>query len=103
MRNVPHTPSKLVVLEKAMCKPFSLRIFIPLDMQVQSWEVRNQILTIALRCKCHGVTCPGCGMFSSRIHGFYEWQIHDLPSNGFCARLHAEVRRFRCANPICDR
>lgn len=42
-------------------------------------------------------------MFSSRIHGIYERQIHDLPCHGFRVRLHAEVRRFRCANPACDR
>jgi hypothetical protein len=52
-----------------MSKPFFPSIFMPLDLQVQSWELRDQILTISLRCKYHGVACPGCGIFSSRIHG----------------------------------
>lgn len=84
-----------------MSKPFSPRTFMPLDLQVQSWKLRNQILTIALRCKCRSVACPGCGIFSSRIHGIYERQIHDLPCHGFRVRLHAEVRRFRTLRQPC--
>ncbi|GAC1529488.1 MAG: ISL3 family transposase [Chloroflexota bacterium] len=86
-----------------MAKPFSPRIFTPLDMQVQSWQLRDQILTIAVRCKHRGAACPGCGISSTRVHGAYERQIHDLPCHGYRVRLHATVRRFRCANPACDR
>ena len=86
-----------------MSKPSSPRIFMPLDLQAQSWELRSQILTIAMRRKCRSVACPGCGMFISRIHGIYERQIHDLPCQGFRVRLQAELRRFGCANPVCDR
>lgn len=93
----------MFVLEKAISRPFSPRIFMPLDLQVQSWELRNQIRTIGLRCKCHGVACPVCGTASSRIHSIFARQIHDLPCHGFRLRLHAEVRRFRFANPGCDR
>ncbi|GAC1360112.1 MAG: ISL3 family transposase [Herpetosiphon sp.] len=86
-----------------MTKLLSPKIFAPLDMQVQSWQLRDQILTIAVRCKRRSAVCPGCGIFSKRVHGTYERQIHDLPCHGYRVRLQAAVRRFRCANPACDR
>ncbi|MBV0882109.1 transposase family protein [Noviherbaspirillum sp. L7-7A] len=42
-------------------------------------------------------------MSSSRIHGIDERQIHDLACHGFRVCLHANVRRFRCANLAFDR
>jgi transposase len=78
-------------------------IFILPDLHVQSWHSRNGILTVTVRCRQHGAPCPGCGLLSTHVHGWYQRLVHDLPCQCFRVRVQADVRRFRCSNAACHR
>ncbi|MFI5580599.1 transposase family protein [Streptomyces sp. NPDC051822] len=41
--------------------------------------------------------CPGCGCWSSRIHGSYLRFPRDLPTLGKLVVMSLRVRRFLCA------
>lgn len=79
------------------------KIFTLPDMCIQSWPLRDGILSIALQCQRTEAVCPDCGIFSTHIHGWYACQIHDLPCQGLRVRLNVDVRRFQCRNTACHR
>lgn len=47
--------------------------------------------------------CPGCDVSSARIHSRYVRRVADLPWHGVAIKLELAVRRFRCANDLCQR
>jgi transposase len=47
------------------------------------------------------VSCPACGMRSSRVHSRYQRRLEDRPVGGQPVILQLEVRRFFCLNPSC--
>ena len=47
--------------------------------------------------------CPTCGQESARVHSRYTRALADLPACGRPVRVRLAVRRFRCANPACER
>lgn len=47
--------------------------------------------------------CPSCGRTSTRIHGYYNRTVHDLPICACAFRIHLRVRRYRCLNEGCGR
>ncbi|WP_407672178.1 transposase family protein [Noviherbaspirillum soli] len=65
-------------------------------MSVHSWQLDNGVLTIGLQCQCRNAPCPGCGVFSTCVQGWYHRQIQNLPCQGYRVRVHVDVRRFRC-------
>ena len=48
-------------------------------------------------------SCPGCGVVSKRVHGYYLRSPQDLPLFQDEARLALQAKRFRCTNPRCPR
>ncbi len=48
-----------------------------------------------------GGCCPGCGVFSSRVHGRYRRGLRDLAVGGRPVVIDLVVRRFRCAVAGC--
>lgn len=79
------------------------KILTPPDMRIHSWDVQDDILHLSLRCLNASACCPNCGSASSRVHGWYNRLIQDLPCQGYRVRLHVEVRRFQCGNTACTR
>lgn len=45
--------------------------------------------------------CPQCGQLSSRIHGYFERTLWDLPVSQLQVRIKLRVRRYRCLTPSC--
>lgn len=63
---------------------------------VHSWQLDNGVLMIDLECQCRNAPCPGCGVLSTCVHGWYHRQIQDLSWQGYRVRVHVDVRRLRC-------
>lgn len=68
-----------------------------------SAEEHGEAIRLGIRCRTVGALCPGCGVWSSRVHGSYLRFPADLPSAGRNVVLRLHVRRFVCADPSCER
>ncbi len=68
-------------------------------------EIHTEGETVVLVATATGTTacCPVCGQASSHVHSRYRRTVADLPWQGLAARLDLQVRRWRCANPVCAR
>ncbi|MFJ4526199.1 transposase family protein [Streptomyces sp. NPDC088810] len=55
------------------------------------------------RSRARRAACPGCGYWSSRIHGFYLRFPRDLPTSGKLVVMSLRVRRFVYAEGSCPR
>ena len=61
------------------------------------------VLRIAARGACGTACCPCCGRSSRRVHSRYRRRLADLPAHGRRVEVVIFARRFRCANPLCER
>ena len=52
------------------------------DVEVLSVDVDIGIVRVDARCTADGAACPGCGAWSSRVHGSYVRFPADAPSAG---------------------
>ncbi|MGW8395864.1 ISL3 family transposase [Streptomyces lydicus] len=73
------------------------------EIAVVSAEEHGEAIRLGIRCRTAGALCPGCGVWSSRVHGSYLRFPADLPSAGRNVVLRLHVRRFVCAAPSCER
>ncbi|WP_434099949.1 ISL3 family transposase [Streptomyces viridosporus] len=73
------------------------------DVEVLSVDVNIETVRIDARCTAMGAVCPGCGTWSSRVHGAYPRFPADGPSAGRSVVLQLRVRRFACENTACAR
>ncbi|MDZ4096811.1 MAG: transposase family protein [Paracoccaceae bacterium] len=48
-------------------------------------------------------TCPGCGIRSSRRHGWRRRRVEDFPAQGKAVWIELRVCRWRCSNSNCRR
>ncbi|MFF2852813.1 ISL3 family transposase [Streptomyces sp. NPDC058001] len=60
-------------------------------------------IRIGVSCRAAGAVCPGCGAWSSRVHGSYQRFPADLPCAGRRVVLCLHVRRFTCVDALCNR
>ncbi|MFF1350502.1 ISL3 family transposase [Streptomyces sp. NPDC058322] len=68
-----------------------------------SAEDDGEAIWIGVSRKSVSAECPGCGRWSSRVHGPYLRFPADLPSAGRRVVLRLQVRRFICADTSCGR
>ncbi|WP_319946057.1 transposase family protein [Mesorhizobium sp. AR07] len=47
--------------------------------------------------------CPCCGHRTRRVHSHYMRRLSDLPWQGRIVEIQLHARRFRCADPRCQR
>lgn len=52
------------------------------EIAVVSAEEDGEAIRIGVRCRAGGALCPGCAVWSSRVHGSYLRFPADLPSAG---------------------
>ena len=48
-------------------------------------------------------SCPDCGAYSKRSHGWHRRTLQDLPIAGRPVRHRMNLRRWRCVNKRCSR
>ena len=70
---------------------------------VEKIDCTPSVVVIGARCWPAQAQCPGCGTWSSRAHGSYPRQVHDLPLGSRPVLIHLTVRRFLCQNPACTK
>jgi hypothetical protein len=66
-------------------------------------EENEDTLHIYLKSKPHGCKCPVCGMESNELHATYKRVIQDTPIRCKQTFLHANVYKYDCENPECER
>ncbi|MER7930761.1 MULTISPECIES: transposase family protein [unclassified Streptomyces] len=72
-------------------------------MSVESVDVTDAVVGVEARSTARRAACPGCGCWSSRIHGSYLRFPRDLPASGRLVVMSLRVRRFVCAEGSCLR
>ncbi|MFC8146797.1 transposase family protein [Streptomyces paradoxus] len=73
------------------------------DVEVLSVDVNIAIVRVDARCTADAAACPGCGVWTSRVHGSYLRFPADVPSAGRKVVLRLRVRRFACRNTVFPR
>jgi transposase len=73
------------------------------NIAVLSVDVNIAIVRVDAQCTMAGGSCPGCGIWSTRVHSSYLRFPADVPSGGRRVVLRLRVRRFRCRNTVCPR
>ncbi|WP_107309410.1 ISL3 family transposase [Streptomyces sp. TP-A0356] len=73
------------------------------DVAVLSVNVNIEMVRVDAQCTAKGAACPGCGAWSSRVHGSYLRFPADVPSAGRSIVLQLRVRRLACENTACAR
>lgn len=72
-------------------------------MSVESVDVTDAVVRVEARAMARRAARPGCGCWSSRIHGSYLRFPRDLPMSGKLVVVSLRVRRFVCAEGSCPR
>jgi transposase len=78
-------------------------LLLPECLQVQSWHIQGNILSVTVRGRYAEGRCPLCHVSTVHVHARYYRYPEDLPCSGRRVRLAMEVRRFQCRNPACRR
>lgn len=86
-----------------MCDDLANSLFLPDSMQVHSWQMQGDVLTVVVQGRSTQFCCPLCQFPTACVHGRYRRHPEELPCSGRRVRLVIEVRRFQCRNMACRR
>ena len=75
----------------------------PAGLLIDDVRIGADRILVTARCRAAAGTCPDCGRQSKQVHSHYERRLLDLPSHGRAVQVRVVVRRFRCAEPSCQR
>lgn len=70
---------------------------------IDQLEQNEQGLILCAHINGAMATCPTCEQSSACVHSSYVRLPHDLPMGEQAVRIHLQVRRFRCSNPVFTR
>lgn len=59
-------------------------------------EDAGEVICVWARTRNLAVACPGCGMETSRVHGYHERAVADVPVDGRRVLVRVKVCRMRC-------
>ena len=59
-------------------------------------EDAGDVIVVRARTRGGAVACPGCGAETSRVHGYHERTVADVPADGRQVSVVARLRRMRC-------
>ncbi len=69
-------------------------------MAVQKWH--DQVV-LCVQSRNKGCPCPGCNVFSNRLHSYYIRKVKDLPAFDNKVSLHVKAKKWYCHNADCTR
>jgi len=72
-------------------------------LRVRALVVTPNAVVVEAHTTALTVSCPDCGVTSTRVHSRYPRTLTDRPLVGTPLRLHLTVRRFRCGATGCPR
>lgn len=70
---------------------------------VYDFTESESIIHIYVKSKPHSNCCPECGSESRQIHATYERILQDTPIHCKQTFIHANVYKYECLNPDCNR
>ena len=75
------------------------------SLQLHSWHLDSTatLLTLRVTSTQQVVPCPGCAVFTLRVHSRYTRTLADLPWGVARVRWQLHVRKFVCTNAQCPR
>ena len=76
---------------------------IPKGLRAEALSIRRGRVDISVAPVARSAQCPVCGRPSRRGHSSYSRKIADLPWHGAPVVFRAQVRRFFCNEPSCER
>ncbi len=72
-------------------------------LRVRTLAVTSKAVVVQAYTTAPTVSCPDCGVASTRVHSRYPRTLTDRPLAGTPLRLEFTVRRFHCRTPNCPR
>lgn len=63
---------------------------------IENVDEGGEVIRVWARTTGGAVQCPGCGMETSRVHGYHERTVADIPVDGRQVSVVARLRRMRC-------
>src|SRR5205085_11044055 len=76
---------------------------LPEGLEVGSFEVDDQVITLTVISTQQKPCCPLCGRSASRVHSHYRRHLTDMSCVGRRVRLILHVRKFFCDEQTCVR
>jgi len=75
------------------------------SLQLDSWPLDDAAtrMTLYVTSTQQGVACPGCAVFTNRVHSRDTRTLADLPWGAARVRWPLRVRKVVCANTQCPR
>ncbi|AZV59073.1 ISL3 family transposase [Clostridium sp. AWRP] len=70
---------------------------------VYNYTEDENTLDIYVKSKPNSCCCPECGSESRQLHATYERTLQDTPIHCKQTFLHANVYKYECLNPACNR
>jgi transposase len=70
---------------------------------IEDVEDDGGAICVRARTRDGAVACPGCGTATSRVHGYHERKVADVPVDGRRVLVRVRVRRIRCRAAGCPR
>jgi hypothetical protein len=61
--------SNRIFPEVMMCDDLATRLFLPDSLQVQSWQIQGDILTVTVQGRHAEICCPLCQVPTAHVHG----------------------------------
>ena len=72
-------------------------------LRVERVFTRGRSVRIAVGSEAGKAACPGCGVFSARVHSRYERRLADVAVGGQELMIQLKARRFLCESSSCPR
>lgn len=63
----------------------------------------DELIEVWARSRGGDAACTACGVLSSRVHGWFERTVADVPVDGRRVLVRLWARRLRCGTQVCER
>jgi transposase len=68
---------------------------------IEEVDDQGELISIRARTPSGAVSCPGCGAWTQRVHGYHERVVADVPLDARRVVLRVRVRRLVCPSRGC--
>jgi transposase len=72
----------------------NITMLLPAGYENKEFEADGSTIVIQAATEHSAGNCPRCGQTSTRIHGYYDRIIDDVPISNFTVRICLTIRHF---------